>query len=251
MHLSTHEWVEDAIRRTLYCKRSMSLSRRRRRKQEQRRHHETRPAHRALTADGLRAGEGARLSPEQLFELRHASDESHGPAPEETGTDLREVGEASSSPGLREAQEVERLAYTRRQAAEALGVSVSTIDRHVVPAIETVKTPWGQRLIPADELRRFLRKYRGPARGRPAWRPAGRPAALPRTVIERIRLEYARGRGLSEIARALNAEGVPTAHGGQRWWPSTVRAVVLRSATQRSPEIDLARLTGGALGSPS
>jgi len=59
---------------------------------------------------------------------------------------------------------------------------------------------------------------------------AGRPPSLPRGVVERIRLEYARGRGLAEIARALDDDGVPTAHGGQRWWPSTVRAVLVRSA---------------------
>jgi hypothetical protein len=35
------------------------------------------------------------------------------------------------------------------------------------------------------------------------------------------------GAGWSEIARRLNAEAVPTAHGGERWHPSTVRAVVL------------------------
>jgi hypothetical protein len=107
-------------------------------------------------------------------------------------------------------------------------VSISTIDRHVVPAIKTVKLPWGQRLIPADELDRLLRKYRKPACGRPARRPAGRPQTLPRSVVERIRLAYARGQSLSEIARALNAEGVPTAHGGRKWWPSTVRTVLLR-----------------------
>lgn len=109
-------------------------------------------------------------------------------------------------------------------------MSLSTIDRRVVPAIETVKTPWGQRLIvPADELRRLLRNHREPARSRPPRRSAGRPAMLPRSIVERIRLEYARGRSLSEIARALTAEGVPTAHGGRRWWPSTVRAVLLRA----------------------
>jgi hypothetical protein len=137
---------------------------------------------------------------------------------------------STPSPGLRQADEVERLAYTRRQAAEALGVSVSTIDRYVVPAIETIKTPWGQRLIPADELDRLLRNHREPARGRPPRGSAGRPAALPRSVVERIRLEVARGRSFSEIARVLTAEGVPTAHGGRRWWPSTVRAVLVRSS---------------------
>jgi hypothetical protein len=37
------------------------------------------------------------------------------------------------------------LVYTRRQAAEALGVSLATLDRRVVPVIETVKTEWGAR----------------------------------------------------------------------------------------------------------
>jgi len=60
---------------------------------------------------------------------------------------------------FREAREVERLAYSRRQAAEALGVSISTVDRRVVPAIDSVKTPWGQRLIPVAELERFLRAH--------------------------------------------------------------------------------------------
>jgi hypothetical protein len=43
---------------------------------------------------------------------------------------------------LQEASRVERLAYSRKQAAEALGVSIATIDRRVVAAIDTVKTPW-------------------------------------------------------------------------------------------------------------
>lgn len=108
-------------------------------------------------------------------------------------------------------------------------MSISTIDRQVVPLLETVKLPWGQRLIPAEGIERLLRDYREPARGARARRTAGRPATLPRKVVERIRLEYARGRGLSEIARRLTEEGVPAAHGGRKWWPSTVRAVLVRS----------------------
>jgi hypothetical protein len=130
---------------------------------------------------------------------------------------------------LAQTNQVTRLAYSRRQAAEALGVSVSTIDRRVVPAIDTAKLPWGQRLIPVAELERFIREHVEPAGDRPSRRPAGRPQTLPESVGDRIRLEYARGRSLGEIAKMLDADGVPTAHGGRRWWPSTVRAVVLRS----------------------
>jgi Recombinase len=131
---------------------------------------------------------------------------------------------------LQEVDEADRLAYSRKQAAEALGVSISTIDRRLVPSVSTVKTPWGQRLIPVAALERFLREHLEPPhdtgdRGTPGRRPS-----LPRQVVDRIRLEYARGRGLAEIARQLNEDAVPTAHGGRQWWPSTVRAVLVRSA---------------------
>lgn len=63
---------------------------------------------------------------------------------------------------------------------------------------------------------------------------AGRPASLPQSVVERIRLEYARGRALAEIARGLNEDDVPTAHHGRQWWPSTVRSVLLRSDALQS-----------------
>lgn len=130
---------------------------------------------------------------------------------------------------LRETQRVERLAYSRRQAAEALGVSISTIDRRVVPAVRTVKTPWGQRLIPVLELERFVKEHTETGRPRAAPRPAGRPAVLPTSLVDRIRSEYASGETLGEIARALTADRVPTAHGGRQWWPSTVRAILARA----------------------
>jgi hypothetical protein len=129
---------------------------------------------------------------------------------------------------FRETESVDRLAYSRRQAAEALGVSIATIDRRVVPAIPTVKTPWGQRLIPVRELERFLTEHMEPGRPRADLRPAGRPAVLSTSVVDRIRREYGSGKSLGEIARALTADGVPTAHRGRRWWPSTVRSVLLR-----------------------
>jgi hypothetical protein len=138
---------------------------------------------------------------------------------------------------LQEVEEADRLAYSRKQAAEALGVSISTIDRRLVPSVSTVKTPWGQRLIPVAELERFLREHLEPARDPDERRPAGRPPRLPGAVVDRIRLEYGRGRGLAEIARSLNEHGIATAHGGRQWWPSTVRAVLIRSSPLSSTEI--------------
>ncbi|MGH3129198.1 MAG: recombinase family protein [Gaiellaceae bacterium] len=126
---------------------------------------------------------------------------------------------------------VQRLAYTRRQAAEALGVSLATLDRRVVPAIETVKTEWGARLIPVDELERYLAARRRAARAtRRRPEPPGRKSGLDPQLVARIRGDYANGLALGEIARRLNADGVQTSQGGRQWWPSTVRAVLVRSS---------------------
>jgi hypothetical protein len=132
---------------------------------------------------------------------------------------------------VRRVTRIERLAYTRTQAAEALGISRSTFNRRVFPYIESVEMPWGARLIPADELTRLLAEHRRPPRGllRPS-RPPGRPAALAPDVVKRIRTARAAGKSLAQIARDLNSSRIPTAHGGAQWWPSTVRAILLRAA---------------------
>ncbi|MEJ7790432.1 MAG: recombinase family protein [Gaiellaceae bacterium] len=133
------------------------------------------------------------------------------------------------APDVQLAARVERLAYTRQQAAKAIGVSLATLDRRVVPAIATVQTEWGARLIPVAELERYLVERRQAARVRQATRP-GRKPGLPPELVTHIRRRHAKGESLGEIARQLNTEHVPTAQGGRQWWPSTVRAVLVRSA---------------------
>jgi hypothetical protein len=128
---------------------------------------------------------------------------------------------------VREAPRVERLAYTRTQAAAALGVSRSTFDRRVLPLIETVEMPWGTRLIPVDELERLITDRRVPPRASPS-AERGRPQALPADLVDEIRAQREQGRSLREIASDLNERRMPTAHGGRQWWPSTVRAVLRR-----------------------
>lgn len=54
----------------------------------------------------------------------------------------------------------------------------------------------------------------------------GRPRVLPDAVVARIATERAAGRSLRAIADDLTTEGVPTAQGGVRWYPSTVAAVL-------------------------
>lgn len=54
----------------------------------------------------------------------------------------------------------------------------------------------------------------------------GRPRVLSESTRSRIRASRSRGMSLPAIAADLNSEGVATAHGGKRWYPSTVRAVL-------------------------
>jgi DNA invertase Pin-like site-specific DNA recombinase len=55
----------------------------------------------------------------------------------------------------------------------------------------------------------------------------GRPRQLPVGIRARIASERQDQRSFAAIAAALNAEHVPTAHGGAKWHPSTVRAALI------------------------
>jgi DNA invertase Pin-like site-specific DNA recombinase len=59
----------------------------------------------------------------------------------------------------------------------------------------------------------------------------GRPRTLPVEVVERIHSARAAGASWSAIARELNADAVPTAQGGARWYPATVRLIAIRDHT--------------------
>jgi DNA invertase Pin-like site-specific DNA recombinase len=62
----------------------------------------------------------------------------------------------------------------------------------------------------------------------------GTPPVLGESVVDTIVTMRDEGLSIEAIARRLNREGVPTAHGGRQWWASTVRAVV---RSQRAPEL--------------
>jgi hypothetical protein len=144
--------------------------------------------------------------------------ESFGPA--------AAVSEKLARAVIREASHVERLAYTRTQAAQALGIGRSTFTQRVLPYLETIDTPWGTKLIPADELDRVVLEWRRPTRPRRTPERSGRPPAVSPEVIQRIRDARAAGLSLRQIADSLNADRTPTAHGGAYWWASTVRSVL-------------------------
>jgi len=59
----------------------------------------------------------------------------------------------------------------------------------------------------------------------------GRPPLLPAEVVARVLAARRSGAGWSAIARDLDADGVPTAQAGVRWYPATVRAVYFANET--------------------
>jgi hypothetical protein len=54
----------------------------------------------------------------------------------------------------------------------------------------------------------------------------GRPSETPPEIVARIQRECQRGRGLPEIARGLEHDGIPTPRGGERWSLSTIAGLI-------------------------
>jgi DNA invertase Pin-like site-specific DNA recombinase len=101
-----------------------------------------------------------------------------------------------------------------------LGVDTSTATGELIANIMASVAQWERRAIGARTREALNAKRVQGVR-------LGRPVLLPNGVTARIVAAHKDGSGWSAIARDLNAEGVPTAHGGAKWYPSTVRAVVL------------------------
>jgi excisionase family DNA binding protein len=106
-------------------------------------------------------------------------------------------------------------ALTVVEAAEFAGVATSTVRRWVAAGVLAAHDRHGWTYVNAAEVAQLA-----------AQRPPGRPRELPQDVRARIGAEHDAGRPLRRIAAGLNLDGVPTAHGGRRWWASTVRAVL-------------------------
>ncbi|MGI9119552.1 MAG: recombinase family protein [Acidimicrobiales bacterium] len=60
----------------------------------------------------------------------------------------------------------------------------------------------------------------------------GRPPTIPGALVARLVAEHSAGATITEIARRLTDEQVPTVQGGARWWPSTVSAVLSSQAAE-------------------
>ncbi|MEO5842949.1 MAG: recombinase family protein [Acidimicrobiales bacterium] len=100
-----------------------------------------------------------------------------------------------------------------------LGIDLSTPSGEFMANVMSSAAQWERRIIgqrTRDAL--AVKKAQGAT--------LGRPKTLDNDVVRRIVNEHQAGAGWSAIARKLNEAGVPTAHSGSKWHPSTVRAVV-------------------------
>lgn len=99
-----------------------------------------------------------------------------------------------------------------------LGIDLSSPSGEFLAGVMSTAAQWERRII-------GLRTKEALAAKRAAGARLGRPRVLPAEVVARIRDDRESGLALSAIARQLNEEGVPTAHGGAKWYASTIRAV--------------------------
>lgn len=99
-----------------------------------------------------------------------------------------------------------------------LGVDTTTPTGELVASVMAAVAQWERRAIGARTREALAAKRAQGVR-------LGRPRLLAPETAARIVAERDAGAGWSTIARRLDDDKVPTAQGGARWWPATVRSV--------------------------
>jgi DNA invertase Pin-like site-specific DNA recombinase len=104
-------------------------------------------------------------------------------------------------------------------AALDLGVDTSTPSGEMIANVMATFAQFERRLIGARTKEALaVRRSQGVR--------LGRPPAVPTAVVERVLGLRAQGLSYASIGRELDAAGVPTARGGKRWHPNTVRQLM-------------------------
>lgn len=105
-----------------------------------------------------------------------------------------------------------------------LGVDTSTAMGEAMAGMAVVFAQVERRLI-GERTKAALAVKR--ERMRESGKSLGRPRILDDSLRQRIVALRESGETFARIAETLNSEGVPTAQGGARWYPATVRKVTL------------------------
>lgn len=111
------------------------------------------------------------------------------------------------------------MAKAQRQGWALVALDASTPAGEAVASVLAVFSQFERRLI-GQRIREALaqKKAQGVR--------LGRPPELPTKVRARIKRRRKAGLSFAAIADELNRDRVPTAHGGEQWYASTVRAVL-------------------------
>lgn len=108
-----------------------------------------------------------------------------------------------------------------------LGIDLSTPAGEFMASVMASAAQWERRIIGQRTKDALATRKAAGVR-------LGRPPNVPADVIEHIRSQREGGATLAAIADDLTSRGVATAQGGERWYPSTVRAVALSSVPSAS-----------------
>jgi DNA invertase Pin-like site-specific DNA recombinase len=104
-----------------------------------------------------------------------------------------------------------------------LGIDLSTPAGEFLASVMASAAQWERRIIGQRTKEALAAKKAVGVR-------LGRPRLLPDEVVARISAERAGGRTFTAIADGLSADRVPTAQGGARWYPATVRKVLMSAS---------------------
>ena len=110
--------------------------------------------------------------------------------------------------------------------AEDVGMDTSTPAGRLVATVLAAVSEWEASVISERTSAALQAK-------KDAGATLGRPDRVPDDVVARIKRWRGRGWSLPEIANRLNETGTPTAHGGAKWWPATVRGVLVRTRSRK------------------
>ena len=111
------------------------------------------------------------------------------------------------------------------------GIDLTTPTGEMVASVLAAMAQWERRII-GQRTREALAAAK--ARGV----RLGQPVRTTVEIAERVHRERAAGLGNYEIARRLNADGIPTVRGGRRWEWQTVNAIARRPvSTPHAPPL--------------
>ena len=122
--------------------------------------------------------------------------------------------------------ELASLTASARRQGWALRTLACTLEPRTPAGEATVSVLAG--FTPCERGLHSRRVREGLARRRAQGVRLGRPPTMSAYAVERIRREREAGKSLAAIAKGLNADRIPTAQGGRRWYPATVRSTLTR-----------------------